>query len=49
MIIKKPGGEKVMILNLSIRKVCPMNHIMKIYSLRKVCLVKNYHGDSQLN
>ena len=40
MIIKKPSGEKVMILNLSIRKVCPMNHIMKIYSLRKVCLVK---------
>ena len=38
MIIKKPSGEKVMILNLSIRKVCPMNHIMKLYSLTKTTL-----------
>ena len=38
MIIKKPSGEKMMILNLSIRKVCPMNHIIKIYSLTTTTL-----------
>ena len=38
MIIKKPSGETVMILNLSITKVCPMKHVMEIYRSTKTIL-----------
>ena len=38
MNIKKPNGEKVMILNLSIRKVCLVKAIMEISSLTKTIL-----------